>query len=165
MAALAAARQIQQKNPDGFKVGLGTNVIIYHGALLAKVAGGYAVPATAAASLIVLGVADLSENIQPPLTGQVPPVSDVSGQKIDMTGVSAGTKFCVVRGGVHMMDNKAGDLVTEAMVGEDVYIEDDHTVRATGTGSSVAGKLYMFDTRTLKPLVMVGVAGAYARNV
>lgn len=162
MGALTAARQIKQTNPDYLdSVGLETNVIVYHAAMMAKAddASGYAHPATATAGDVVIGIADLIENTNSPATGQAPVTPDVSQTKRDMTGVSAGTKSCQIRRGSFEFENKSGDLVTNQHIGLPVYVEDDQTVRATGAGSIVAGTLMGFHPRSGKPMVEVGGSG------
>jgi hypothetical protein len=162
MSALTAARQIKQTNPDYHdSVGLDTNVIVYHGAMMSKAddASGYAHPATATTGEVVIGVADLVENTNSPASGQAPITPDTSHSKIDMTSVTAGTKSCQVRRGTFEFENKSGDLVTNQHIGLDVYVEDDQTVRATGAGTSVAGKLMHFHPRSGKPMVEVGGSG------
>lgn len=163
MTALAARKEFTQTNPDYLDaVGLATNVIVYHGALMMKATAGtgYATPAAAGATTnTAIGVADLTENTNTAASGQAPVTPSLSTHKIDMTGVTAGTKTCQIRRGTFEFENKAGDLVTNQMIGLPVYVEDDQTVRATAALSFVAGTLMGFHPRTGKPMVEVGAGG------
>jgi len=165
MTALAGPRDIIQTNDDvAWAVGVDTNVIVYEGAMLAKLtAGGWAKPATAVASMTVLGLADFSgddPNGGPTgqaATGAVDPYRAL--RKLDMTGVTAGSKLCKIRQGCFERENKAGDLVTNQHIGIPVHVEDDNTVRATAAASSPAGTLIRFHPRSGKPMVKMGVGG------
>lgn len=162
MTALAKARTIVQTNPDNFSVvGVETNVIVFHGAMISKAddASTYAYPSLAQTGDVVIGIADLTENVNTPATGQAPVTPDTGRSKLDMTSVAAGSKAIQVRTGVFERENKGGDLVTNKHIGLPVYVEDDNTVRATGAGTSIAGTLMRFHPKTGKPMVMIGTAG------
>jgi hypothetical protein len=165
--ALAAPKAFKQYDGPDFlrKVPVKASAIIYHGALVVKTASDYAKPATAAGSLIVLGIADLEAwSDKQGISGQQTTVLDTSYEKIDNTGGADKARHLAVRQGAFVFKNKAGDLVDESMIGEAVYIEDDETVRATATGTTAAGKLVGFDDDGL-PIVTVGIGASYGESV
>ena len=69
----------------------------------------------------------------------------------------------MLRQGAFKFGNKAGDLVTTALMGQTVYVTDDQTVQATG-GGSAAGKLIGFDDDGL-PIVSVGIGASYGEAI
>ena len=77
-----------------------------------------------------------------------------------IVGTADGSHMFLARQGTFKMLNKAGDLVTTALLGKDVDVEDDQTVRATAASSVVAGKLVGFDDDGL-PFVNIGVGCHY----
>jgi predicted RecA/RadA family phage recombinase len=161
MAALTAARKIVHKDgPDWIEVGVKNTAVIYHGAMVGlSTSGIQAVPAST--TVAPIGVADLQTSPDPtPRTGQASVYGETTGQSI--TGTSDGSHFFLARQGTFKMLNKAGDLVTTALLGKDVYVEDDQTVRATASGSVVAGKLVGFDDDGL-PFVNIGVGAHYGQ--
>jgi hypothetical protein len=124
MAGLSAARDTKFKASPGPLAGevvvkMKASTTIHQGSLVV-VDGttGLAEPATAAASKRVAGIALESK-----------------------TSAASGATYVRVQRGVVKLANKAGDLVTDALVLADCTIEDDQTVRATATGSSRAGKV------------------------
>jgi hypothetical protein len=107
------------------------NTIIYPGALVV-VNAGYAAPGTAATGLLAAGCAD----------------QDCINQPSDSTGLADGAITIRVKQGVFAFDNStAGDAITQALVGRNCYIVDDHTVAKTSNGStrSVAGVIVAID--------------------
>jgi hypothetical protein len=168
MGALTGPRDILQKGADFIgPVPVAAGATIYDGALVGKTAGGYAGPATAGAGVIALGIADLSWDDR----------NTANGQAIDLTGYTAqhgiavantlpgaadGDRQVKVRPGNFVFNNKGGDAVDATLIGENVYIEDDNTVKKTAGGSGVAGKLVGFDTELSLPIVQVF---GYARAV
>lgn len=117
MAALTADRNTPMKDGEIFSVPIATTKKIFAGSLVAANATGYATPGAVATTLTALGRAE---------------------ETVDNTGAD-GAKSVTVRRGVFKFANKAGDLVTQALLGKSCYIEDDQTVRATAAGASVAG--------------------------
>jgi hypothetical protein len=139
MTALAAARSTIQVGSLGLPAQtaylVADNVKIYPGALCALTTAGYVAPATAAASLVAVG--------------------RYGGTRIldnTVTGHAAGAFSVPIDHGDFWWNNKAADLVTQAMVGTVCYIEDDNTVRLTSTSTSAAGKVVAVDS-TLGVLV------------
>jgi predicted RecA/RadA family phage recombinase len=127
MAALTAARDTKRRGFDAIVPSLtalqATATTIYAGALVAVNATGFA-KAAAAGDTRVIGVAEA-------------------------TSVNAGADGAVsvrVRRGAFKFANKAGDLVTQALVGTTCYVEDDQTVRLTAAGSIAAGRVLSVDT-------------------
>lgn len=119
MAALTADRNTPMKDGELVAVAVAANAVIHAGALVVANATGYAAPGSAAANLTYLGRAE---------------------EAVDNTGGADGAKTIQVRRGrAFKFANKAGDLVTQALVGKACYIEDDQTVRATAAGTSAAG--------------------------
>lgn len=157
MAALAAPRPItvlgnDTSSPDR-KAGVSGDAIIYHGAMVGPAADGYMAPAST--TVRPTGVADLEMWNDLASSGQASGATiPTPGYKVDATGVADGVRQIVVRHGVFKMLNKAGDLVTAALIGAPVYVENDQTVRATAASSVVAGILRGFSDDGL-PLVLI----------
>jgi len=149
MAALAGPRKIEiygQGQPSlfGGQKGLPAkaNAVIYHGGLVGKLAAGYWTTATAIANIIRFAIADLAQWSDVVQQGSGPtPWGGNEYVKLDNTGGADGARHFLGLGGIVRMHNKAGDLVTEAGLGEKVYVEDDNTVRATVGTSSACGYL------------------------
>ena len=159
MTALAAARKITQKDgPNWIQVGIKNATTIYHGAMVGlNTTGIQAVPASI--TIAPIGVADLQTS--PDATPEDGSGFDVRGDDGSyITGTSDGSHFFLARQGTFKMNNKAGDLVTTALLGKDVYVEDENTVRATAASTVVAGKLVGFDDDGL-PFVNIGVGAHY----
>ena len=146
MAALTASRKIITAGiplKTLRKVPVDANAIIYHGAMVAKTSG-YAGAATTGADKVI-GVANLRIYNDINTQGQASTWGGTAGEKVDNTGGSAGARKIAVEVGVVKFANKAGDLVDETMIGDDCYVENDQTVRATAAGSIIAGKVYGID--------------------
>lgn len=128
MAALTAARDTKMfgSGPlaEDLRLKMKASTTIYKGSLVV-VDGttGLAEPATAAASKFVAGIAQET-----------------------VTSPSSGDTYVPVKRGRALLANKAGDLVGDALILRDCYIEDDQTVRATSTSSSAAGKVIAIRT-------------------
>ena len=156
MAALSAPRAIYQYGPDVLPptraAGVSGDAIIYHGAMVGPASDGYMAPAST--TIRPTGVADLEAWDDVQSTGQAASAHTNAGRVIDATGVADNVRKLVVRHGVFKMKNKAGDLVTAALINASVYVEDDQTVRATSTNSVIAGKLMGFADDGL-PLVLI----------
>lgn len=90
---------------------------IYQGAIVALGADGYAVPASKAAGLTVAGRAE---------------------ETVTNAGADGDAQILVSRG-VFVFDNSSTGAVDLTHVLKLCYLEDDHTVSKTDTGSSVAG--------------------------
>lgn len=165
MTALAAARNIEQYDgPDWVgPFGVKASATIYHGAMVGlNTTGNQAVPAST--TIAPVGVADLvAYDSTGAKTGQASTFAETRGQYVTNSGAD-GAKLVLLKQGVFKMKNKGGDLVTIALMGQAVYVEDDQTVRATAASSVVAGKLVGFDDRDGLPLVQIGIGGpAYGR--
>ena len=158
MAALTAAKPITQLGEDTAPmlrdVPVKDGVVIYHGAMVGVAGDGYWAPAST--TVAALGVADLEAWDDQARSGQASVQNETTGNKIDNSAGADDARQFVVRQGIFKMANKGGDLVTRAMVGATVYVEDDQTVRLTATGSVAAGKLWGFADDGL-PLVRVQV--------
>lgn len=115
--ALTSGRKTAEMRGDFVVLKVATGKTIYAGGLVAADATGKAVPATKAASLTAIGCADHNAT---------------AGERV------------TVRRGVFLWDNSSTDAVTEALIGKSCYMEDDCTVAATATGSSVAGTVLGF---------------------
>lgn len=126
MAALAADR-ITKMRAGGYsrtiiaKVAAATT--IYKGALVAKNAAGHAVPASDAAALVVIGVAQ--------------------SQVVNAGAAGAAEIACVT--GVFKLLNSGANPVVQADMHGLVYVADDQTVR-TGGGKAVAGVLELIES-------------------
>lgn len=144
MAALTAQRKIENLNSGlllPFDYPTKATKVFYKGALTALDATGYLVPAGAVAGQRTAGVVD---------TGQA--------EKVDTTGQSDGDTSLKVQAGIFAFKNAtAGDALTQAQVGKDVFVLDDQTVAKTDGGGArpVAGQLVKFETG--KMWVAVGI--------
>jgi len=107
-------------------VGVAAAASIFQGALVA-LQGGYAVKGQEATDLTAIGIAEVS-------------VDNSAGQDGDKT-------IRVRKGCFRFASAGAGDQLSAADIGADVYIVDDDTVGKTdgGAARSVAGKLFDFD--------------------
>lgn len=139
MAALTGARKISKLDGPNFTpifFGVKAAVVIYHGQMVGLDANGFVAPASA--TIAARGVANLTYddlNIQ----GQGSTIGAKTGQVVDNTSGADGARSVVVEFGTFLMDNKAGDLCTQADYLKSVSVEDDHTVRHTAAGSVAAG--------------------------
>lgn len=126
MSALAADRNTPMKDGEIVSYPVAGSTKIYAGALVVANASGYAANASAAGSLTALGRAD---------------------EQIDNSaGADGALNILVRRKKAFKFANKAGDLVSVALIGKSCYIEDNQTVRATATSSSAAGTVLAIDT-------------------
>ena len=160
----AAALKISQLDGPDFvgPFGVKANAIIFHGTMVGiNTTGNQAVPATTA--IAPLGVADLSVWDDQTKTGTPSTFGRTTHNKIDNTGGADGDRKVVLRQGAFKFANKAGDLVTIALMGQTVYVTDDHTVQATG-GGAAAGKLVRIDDDG-SVLVSVGVGATYGEAI
>ena len=124
MTALTQDRNTQTK--DGIVVGLavGAGVKIFAGGMVGVNAAGFAVPASADATLVTVGRAD---------------------QFVDnTTGGDGAVTVNIVRGKLVKMANLAADPVTQASIGRNCYVADDQTVAAGHAVNTrpVAGKVF-----------------------
>lgn len=79
-------------------------------------------------------------------TQKVMGVWDSSADNTD--GESGDVQACVRRKKQFLFRNSTTDAVTQAELGEDVFVEDNQTVaKTTGAGLPVAGKFMGFDTQ------------------
>jgi hypothetical protein len=98
--------------------------VIYKGALVCVDANGYAIPATDTAAIYCVGVAEEA------VTG----------------GTSSGDKWVKVGAGRAYLF--AATSITQAMVGEPMYVVDDNTVDDTSTNLCLVGVLVKYVTTT-----------------
>ena len=120
--ALAADRETPAKGQGEKSYPVGTNVVIYKGSLVCINAAGYAAPAAQSASFRVVGVAAENGNNNPGANGAIS-VRVVSGRHF---------RF-------------AASSITQAMVGQIMYVVDDQTVDdAIGAQAVKAGILTEF---------------------
>jgi hypothetical protein len=125
MGALAADRNTQMKDGELVSFKVATGVTIFAGSLVVANSTGFAKPGAAAASLTYLGRAE---------------------ETVVNAGADGAVSVLVRRKKMFKWANKAGDLVTQALVGLPCYIEDDQTVRLTAAGTSAAGTVIAVDT-------------------
>jgi len=144
MAALSAARNVREMASRGnladyFYAKMKASTTIYVGALVVvDNTTGLAEPASALAAKTAIGIAEVPE------ASKI--ASDGSYTSGSVTSGSSGVTYVKVRRGTFPFNNKGGDLVTDALLGRALaYIEDDNTVRATATASSVAGRVIEID--------------------
>lgn len=144
MAALTTARDTVQiaNGARHLVLPVKGNTTIYQGSLVAIGADGFAIPGKKAASLKAAGRAE---------------------ETVENKGGDGELTVCVTRG-VFVFDNTgtAANKLTAAHVLGPCYIEDDQTVTALATGSSVAGLVIRVDDEGVAVEVGSGltVAGA-----
>lgn len=133
MTALAAPRaDVSNKGPIVGTFGWPTKAtqLFYNGALVALGTDGYARPAATTAGMRVVGIAELANLLSK-----------------DTTGLADGAYVIPVKAGVFPF--KIGlttDALTQADVGNDVFVLDDQTVgRLPGAGRPIAGQLFKID--------------------
>lgn len=105
----------------GFAIGLAASTHVYQGSLVAINQAGNLVPASADASLHVVGVAE---------------------EEVDNSSGSAGDLSCAPRRGVFYLANSSStDAITDADIDRPCYVVDDNTVARTSNGGArpVAG--------------------------
>jgi hypothetical protein len=132
MAALTAAKPNPSRVSSGplstdIHAPMATGVTIYAGALVSVAATGYARPARTSTTDLVLGVAQETKA---------------------NAGADGAASIAVKRGVYKFANSAAGDAISAAHVGRDVFIVDDQTVAATnGTNTRVrAGKCVGVDS-------------------
>ncbi len=104
------------KDAEIISVPVGSNAVIYAGALVAANASGYLVPGSTAVTLTFLGRAE---------------------ENVDNTGGADGAVSCLVRRGkAFKWKNSGSDAVTRAELGKTCYIVDDETVAKTDGSST-----------------------------
>lgn len=127
MTAMTRSRRPPQIEGRLYTLPVAADVLIYEGALLVIDSSGRVKPATSAASLQAIGIAD---------------------HYADNTGGAAEAIKVLVRRGIFGFYNSAGgDEITSAEIGETVYMVDDQTVAKTNGGGtrSPAGCVRMID--------------------
>lgn len=129
MAALSADRLTDQRSGGSTRMGLGSvaaGKVIYLGALIAKNAAGYIVPAADAAGLKVMGIAV---------------------EQADNTGGADGAITVNYITGVEAKLDNAGGAITQAAWGTLCTVNDDHSVTtpAVTVNDIVAGRVRRFD--------------------
>lgn len=126
MAALSGNRNTPERMGADRVFPVAATIHIYAGAMVALNTSKFLVPASATATLKVVGRAEKE-------------VNNAEG--------SAGAKSCPTSAGVFRYGNAAADPVTTADIGSDCYAVDDQTVAKTsGTNTRpVAGKVFDVD--------------------
>ena len=114
MCALTANRDTREVVGALVSLTVKADTTIYAGALVAVDATGYAVPAANTAGLKVLGRAEHKALAGEPL---------------------------LVKRGVFLFENKAGDLVVAADIGSYCYVGDDETVQHTANSNAIVAGL------------------------
>jgi collagen type VII alpha len=112
----------------------GSGATIFVGSAVIANSSGYADAPTATTGLTALGV--LEE-----VVGSVPT------DRVTNAG-SAGDVLIQVSQGTFKLDNYSGDAVVQGDLGKVCYFHDDHTVRHTGSGVSIAGTVVGLDAST-----------------
>jgi hypothetical protein len=135
------------------------NKIVYPGAQVAINASGNLVPATASATLKVLGVASPKGH---QLT-RFGPAATVLGY-IDTTGLADGAVECTVQRCIGLMKNE-GSSITKAEIGKDCFAVDDQTVAKTDGGvAQVTEATVVFDNGSATGFTIDGVDGVVTVN-
>lgn len=144
MAALTTDRDTDRRDGDRYSYPMAAATTIYAGGLV---------------------VLDSSGNAEPGSTAS----GKISAGRAEETVANAGAAAAVnieVRAGVFKWANSGSDPVTKANIGDTVYIEDDQTVCATGTGKSAAGLMVDIESDGVwvKTEPVVGSVGLLAAN-
>ncbi|RXF75075.1 hypothetical protein [Hansschlegelia zhihuaiae] len=129
MAALTAPRHTVTRSGDIREPGVKGSTKIFQGAMAAVGADGFAVPASTATTLKILGRAE---------------------ETVDNSAGADGAVNCRIATGIFRWDNSAsGDAITRADIGATAYAVDDHTVAKTnGTNTrSAAGVIFDVDDK------------------
>lgn len=170
MAMLTTGRKTPARNnakalSSGMSVPIHSNTKIYIGAGVVANSAGYAVAASGATGLTTLGA------LMEPPPGFIPSNSADNSSTAPSAGATGAFNINVQQG-VFKFDNLGSDPVVQADVGGPCYWDDDHTVRHTGTGKSLAGVVEGLDDTTavdgagvwvnlgVPPLSLTGSAGA-----
>lgn len=136
MAALTADKKIRQTSREGRRLtgDVAASTIIYYGALVAKNAAGYIVPASDTAALKVVGVA--LENV-------------------DNSSGANGAKTVLIAAGEVFEFVNAGGAILQASKHGLCYAVDDQSVTtaAVAVNDVVAGVVESFTTTTVMVLV------------
>lgn len=143
MAALIAARdtrRVGDQFPHGPKAHpVLTNTVIYGGSIVCTNAAGFAVPGAVATTLKAVGVAVGTVNNNP--------------------GASGAKSVEAMVGEFYFNNATAGDLITQADVGNQCWILDDNTVAKTdgSAARSVAGVITAVDAYGVAVLIGAGL--------
>jgi hypothetical protein len=132
MTALAKDRNTKHKRKGPLTVHkVAAGVVIFVGALVAKNAAGFLVPASNAAALTVVGRAN----------GKYAALSG----KADNTLGANGDLSVEVEEGIFLWANSGTGPLAQANVGYPCFVEDDQTVSDRGTFGVIAGRVYEID--------------------
>jgi len=124
--ALSADRSTNYYEGGQFYYPVYQSTTIYQGALVCINSSGYAIPCTDTANLIVVGV---------------------SLEQVDNSSGSDGDETIEVRAGTIEKFNATS--ITQAMVGQAMYVKDDNTFDDTSTNLVFAGVLVDYDSATV----------------
>ncbi len=155
MSALGTGRKTDQMGiavePTEMTFGMAASTTIYIGSMVAINASGYAVPASADASLKIVGCA----------TG---PTAGLPGASVVSTSVAGATNINVRRGVFFFENSASTDAITIAHVGRLCYVVDDQTVALTSGGGvrPVAGTIMGVSTSTDLQIAPTG-AGVFVQ--
>lgn len=127
MAALTGERDTKERSGDTREPPVKAATKIFGGAMVAVGTDGYAVPASTALGLKVLGRAESTAD--------------------NSAGTDGAIRVRVRAGKFRFANSAGGDLIARADTGADCYAVDDQTVAKTsGTNTrSVAGKIFDVD--------------------
>jgi len=128
MAALTAARStLARLTPRTRTVPVAANAVIQQGGQVQINAAGFAVPATATAANITIGMAKASVN--------------------NTGGANGALTVDVDRGVFRFGNSAAADLIARTEISSTVYVVDDQTVAKTNSGGTrpAAGKCFDVD--------------------
>jgi len=129
MAAATEPRMTKEREGAIYVRGVAGAVKIFEGTLVALSATGYAQPGATSTTLIADGMAC---------------------ETVDNLAGAAGVKTIKIKKGeFYFANSAAGDLITRAEIGDQVYIVDDQTVAKTSGGATrtIAGKVTDVDAK------------------
>jgi|SRR6267142_2097353 len=144
MAGLTVTRSTQRYGfdtiPPDKNFGIKAATKCIQGGIAALDATGWLVPATAVATLVVVGI------FGPP-----------GPAGIDNTGGANGALTAPIMSGIFLLDSgTAADLIVQATLGLACYAMDDHTVSPVSTGRSKVGTVYALDPSGMVWVQIVG---------
>jgi hypothetical protein len=144
--ALSADRNTAERTGKSYEGPMAASAECFAGALLVRDSSGNIKPATAAASLIPVGMCE--------------------EYALESTGVAAASDV-KYRTGEFKWANSAINTLTKANIGDTVYIEDDQTVGSSASGTSPAGIMTGIESDGVwvrTDARMFGTAGLLAAN-
>jgi len=144
-AATASISTPETRNDVFTDMPVAASTIVYVGTMAAVDASGNVNPAADTAGLHVLGRCDGTPRTTDSASGGA---SALVGSDGNNSAGSAGAVTVDIKQGIFRWNNKSGNLITKAMIGQPCYVYDDNTVGIAGgtSHSIVAGIVWDVDS-------------------